>query len=241
MITTMKMKHNMKTVAMLLLLTLGFGLAGCLDDNESTPIPPAAFISIYHGSPDAPNLDVFANSNRVTTNPFRYAETLPYSRYYLGERTFKFSPYNSVTSLLEKTFTIEEDVVYSMFFTGMEGDLDAILLTDEWATPNQASAQLRFVHLSPDAGLIEVQVEEGDSPFVDNSDFKTHSNFEDLDAGTYNIRVVSKVSGETLVTANNVELRGNRVYTLVLRGLQEEGTEVEKRLNLQLITNFINF
>lgn len=231
----------MKTVAMLLLLSFGLGLTGCLDNNEGTPIPPAAFISIYHGSPDAPNLDVFANSNRVTTSPFRYAETLPYSRYYLGERTFKFSPYNSVTSLLEKTFTIEEDVVYSMFFTGMEDDFDAILLTDEWATPNQANAQLRFVHLSPDAGLIEVRVEQGSTPFVDNSNFKTYSNFKGLASGTYNIRVVSKISGETLVTANNVELKGNRVYSLVLRGLQEEGTAVEKRLNLQLITNFINF
>lgn len=239
--TTIKMTYKIKTAAMLLILSLGFGLTGCLKDKEGTPTPPAAFISIYHGSTDAPSLDVFANSNRVTTNPFRYTEMLPYSRYYLGERTFKFSPYNAVTSLLEKKFNIEKDVVYSMFFTGMEDNLDAILLTDKWAVPNQTRAQLRFVHLSPDAGLVEIQLKEGDSAFVDNSDFKTFSSFEDLNSGTFNIKVVSKMTGQTLVTANNVELRGNRVYTLVLRGLHKEGTAVEKRLNLQLITNFINF
>ncbi|MCH7412763.1 DUF4397 domain-containing protein [Belliella sp. R4-6] len=240
MITPIKISQKLKSFGFLVLIALSIGLTSCLNDNDSTPIPPAAFVSIYHGSPDAPSLDVFANSNRVTNNPFRYSETLPYSRYYLGERTFKFSPFNSVTSLLEKKFTVEQDSVYSVFLAGNVDDLDAIFVTDRWETPVQGKAQLRFVHLSPDAGTVDIQVSDSGNPLIDDADFKSHTDFESLDSGTYNFRVISKTTGETILTANNVELRGSRVYTLILRGLQEEGTEVDKRLNLQLVTNFIN-
>ncbi|MFD2035217.1 DUF4397 domain-containing protein [Belliella marina] len=240
MITTIKISEKLKTFGVLMLIGLSLGLTSCLNDNDSTPLPPAAFISIYHGSPDAPSLDVFANSNRVTNNPFRYSETIPYSRYYLGERTFKFSPYNSVTSLLEKKFTVEEDVVYSMFLAGEADDLDAIFVTDEWETPVQREAQLRFVHLSPDAGLLEIQIADADTPFVDEAEFKSYSDFESLDSGTYTFRVVSKASGETILSSNSVELRGNRVYTLILRGMQSADAEADKKLNLQLVTNYIN-
>lgn len=235
----MKITHKIKML--LIPFIFGISLSSCLDNNEGVPLEPHANISIYHGAPETASLDVFANSNRVTNNPFRFTETLPYLRYYLGARTFKFSPYNSVTSLLEKTFTIEENKVYSMFLTGLPDDLDAILLEDSWGAFNQTKAQIRFVHLSPDAGLVEVFLEPSDSPYVDNSDFKTYSDFEAVDAKSYNIQVVSKDSGETLVTANNVELRGNRVYTIILRGLLGEETDVNKKLNLQLVTNFINY
>ncbi|MCH7403071.1 DUF4397 domain-containing protein [Belliella kenyensis] len=217
------------------------GLSSCLNDNDGAPIQPFAFVSIYHGAPETASLDVFANSSKVTNSPFRFTETLPYLRYYLGQRTFKFSPYNSVTTLLEDTFTIEDNKVYSIFLTGLPNDLEAIIVEDSWGSFNQNQTKIRFVHLSPDAGEVEILLDNEETSKFENNEFKSHSNFEALEAKSYNIKVVSKETGETLITANNVELKRNRAYSLILRGLESEQTDVNKQLNLQLITNFINY
>ncbi|MCH7409058.1 DUF4397 domain-containing protein [Belliella sp. DSM 111904] len=237
--TTMKIKNALKMLLAPIVVTLG--LSSCLNDNDGAPVEPSAHISIYHGAPETAALDVFANSNRVTNSPFRFTETLPYLRYYLGERTFKFSPYNSVTTLFEDTFTIEENKVYSMFLAGIPNDLEAILVEDTWGSFNQNQSQVRFVHLSPDAGDVEIILDTEESSIFENTEFKSYSDFEAVEAKSYNISVVSTTTGETLITANNVELRNNRVYTLILRGLESEETDVNKQLNLQLVTNFINY
>ncbi len=235
------MKITQKLKNLFIPIILGVSLMSCLNDSDQAPIEPFANISIYHGAPETSSLDVFANSNRVTNNPFQFTETLPYLRYYLGERTFKFSPYNSVSSLLEKTFTIEDNKVYSMFFTGLPNNLDAFLIEDQWGELSRNQAQVRFVHVAPGTNAVEIQLDANEENILDDLDFKTSSEFEAVDAKSYNIQVKSKDSGEVLLIANNVELRGNRVYTFILRGLQEEDIDVNKKLNLQLVTNFINY
>ena len=215
-------------------------LTGCMDDLESPELPPAAYVSIYQGSPAAPAMDVFANQNRVNQNPLNYTEVLAYSAFYPGTRDFRFSGFNSATSLLEKNFVLKADSVYSVFVTDKTAGIDAILVKDVWAEPKAEKTQIRFVHLSSDTEKVYLQASGVTSPLVTDSNFKSVSDFKELNKGNFTLTVKSATTNETLIQSGTLELKGNRVYTLILRGMKSETTG-GKKLDLQLITNFINY
>lgn len=222
------------------LIAGSFLLTGCLDNLDSPELPPAAYVSIFQGSSGAPVMDIFANQNQVNQNPVEYTEILPYSAFYPGKRDFRFSASNSATSLLEKNFELKADTVYSVFISDQAAGIDAMLVKDVWEEPTADIAQLRFVHLSPDAEKVSLEISRTNTPFVTESVFKSVSPFKELDKGSFILTVKSSETGKILIQSGNLELKGNRVYTLVLRGLKAESTD-PKKLDIQLITNYINF
>lgn len=234
-------RFRLKAIQMVIGLIAGsFLLTGCLDNLDSPELPPAAYVSIFQGSSGAPAMDIFANQNRVNQNPVEYAEILPYSAFHPGMRDFRFSAFNSASSLLEKDFELKADSVYSVFVSDQAAGIDAILVKDIWEEPSPEKAQLRFVHLSPDAGKVYLEISKITTPFVTESSFKSVSSFEELDKGSFILTVKSSETGETLIQSGTLDLKGNRVYTLVLRGLKAESTGA-KKLDIQLITNFMSY
>lgn len=215
-------------------------LTGCLDHLDSPGLPPAAYVSIFQGASEAPSMDIFANQNRVNQMPVEYTHILPYSAFYPGTRIFRFSAINSATSLLEKSFVLKADTVYSVFVADKAAGIDAILVKDNWKEPSSAKAQLRFVHLSRDTEKVYLELAGGSTPLVSESEFQSVSEFKELNPGKVTLKVKSKVTGEMLIQSGTLDLKGNRVYTLILRGLSAESTGT-KKLDIQLITNFINY
>lgn len=232
--------NHLRSLVALALIGATFSLTSCFDDDDVNQIPQGAYVLIYQGSPDAPLLDVYANQNKVNDYPLDYTEGISYSPFYTGNRLFKFTTTNSLSSLLEKNFTLKIDSVYSLFLVNKVDQLDAVMVQDNWEDPNADEAQLRLVNLSPDAGNVELELSEMENSLAEDLEFGMASEFESLAPKVYNLTVKSKSSGETLVTASNIELFGNRVYTLILRGLEESSSQDEK-LDLQLITNYINY
>ncbi len=215
-------------------------LTSCLDNLESPELPPAAYVSIFQGSTEAPAMDVFANQNRVNQTPLEYAQIIPYSAFFTGTRDFRFSAFNSATALLEKDFVLKADSVYSVFVADQAEGIDAIMVKDIWEDPTEDKAQLRFVHLSSDTEEVYLQVSGSNTPLVAGSNFKSISDFEELAKGNFTLTVKSSETDETLIQTGTLELKGNRVYTLILRGLSSESTG-DKKLDLQLITNYIHY
>lgn len=221
------------------ILTGSLLLTGCLDNLDSPGLPPAAYVSIFQGASEAPSMDIFANQNRVNQTPVEYTQILPYSAFYPGSRNFRFSAHNSATSLLEKNFVLKADTVYSVFVADKADGIDAFLVKDIWKDPSAAKAQLRFVHLSPDTKKVYLELSGSSTPLVSESEFKSVSEFKELNPGNITLKVKSKATGETLIQSGTLDLKGNRVYTLILRGQSAESTGI-KKLDIQLITNFIN-
>ena len=61
-----------------------------------------------------------------------------------------------------------------------------------------------------------------------------------MEKGKVKVVVKSKSTGEVLVTVNEIELLGNRVYTLVVRGFANPSNG-NNPISVQLLTNFIKF
>lgn len=211
----------------------------CLPELDSADLPPAAFVSVYNGAPDAPGVQISANSNLVNPVPLNYSEWLAYSAFYPGKRDFRFASFNSATSLLEREFELKADTVYSVFLVEEVDGYEAILTQDQWEDPTAAEAQLRLVHLSPDAGAVSLEVSGSATPVLSQAEFKSISDFSSLSPGSTTL-TIKTADGENLISTGTLELKGNRVYTLILRGLKSEASG-SKKLDLQLITNYIDF
>ncbi|MCE7053488.1 DUF4397 domain-containing protein [Algoriphagus sp. AGSA1] len=233
-------KKNFKSLAAIALVSGTLGLTSCLDnDNDPIDYPPAGYISIYNGAPDNNGVIIFADQNQVNNSPLKYSEALAYRNFHPGDRLFKFSEPNSLTSLYEEEYEIKVDSVYSMFMVEEAGEIDAFLVKDNWSEPSSNKAQIRLVNLSPDAGNVSLLIDDSETPLFDGIVFKNISDFESIDTKKVKMTLVSS-SGDTLATATNVDLQGNRVYTLIVRGFVESA-ENSKKLDLQLLTNYIEF
>jgi len=222
------------------LLVGSLTLTGCLDNLESPSLPPAAYVSIFQGSTEAPAMDVFANQNRVNQTPLEYAQIIPYSAFFTGTRDFRFLAFNSATALLEKNFVLKADSVYSIFVADKATGIDAVLVKDIWKDPVAEKAQLRFVHLSSDTEPVYLEISGSSTPVVSESTFMSVSDFKELVKGNFTLTVKSSQTNQTLIQTGTLELKGNRVYTLILRGLSAESTG-DKKLDLQLVTNYIHY
>ncbi|MDX5340495.1 MAG: DUF4397 domain-containing protein [Cyclobacteriaceae bacterium] len=215
-------------------------MSSCFDNLENTPLPPTAYVSIYQGSPDAPAMDIFANANRVNRDPMEFTQVLAYSPFFPGERDFRFAAVNSASSLLEKELELKADSVYSLFVINESAAMDALLVKDEWEEPTATQAQLRLVHLSPDTESVDLFLNEESTPLLEESTFKDVSEYLELTPGNTILKIRSSETGETLLTSGTLDLKGNRVYTLVVRGLSSEPSGF-KKLDIQLITNYIAY
>ncbi|MFN3999849.1 DUF4397 domain-containing protein [Algoriphagus sp.] len=234
----MPIRKRLKFAASLIVGSLA--LTGCLVNLESPQLPPAAYVSIFQGSTAAPAMDVFANQNRVNQSPLTYSQIIPYSAFFTGTRDFRFSAFNSATALLEKNFVLKADSVYSIFVADKAAGIDAILIKDIWKDPVAEKSQLRFVHLSSDTEPVYLEISGSTNPLIPESSFKAISDFKEVNKGNYTLRVKSKETNAILIQTGTLEIQGNRVYSLILRGLSAESTG-DKKLDLQLVTNYINY
>ena len=220
-------------------LFAAFLTTSCFDKLDDTPQPPAAFVAIYHGSPDGPDLDIYAESTKINNQPLLFGQTFPYSGFFAGERRLRFNPFNAQNTLLEKNVTLVQDKIYTVFLVNKAADLDAIQVEDIWEEPDGLKSQVRLVHLSPDSGDLEVSIAE-QTPFGATTSYLSVTDFLELQKGKVKVIVKSKSTGEVLVTVDEVELLGNRVYSLIVRGFADP-VNGNNPISVQLLTNYIKF
>lgn len=235
-----KITWRSKFHLILSVITLATLLSSCMGDLEAPDFPTTAYVSIYQGSPDAPAMDIFANQNKVNRDPMLFSQALPYNAFFPGDRDFRFASFNSATSLLEKDFKLEADSVYSLFVVNESSNLDAVLVKDEWEEPKAESAQLRLVHLSPDTENVSLEISQETTQTIENIAFKGASEFIEIPKGTTTLVIKSKTTNQTLLTSDVLDLKGNRVYSVLIRGLKAESSG-NKKLDLQILTNYINY
>jgi Domain of unknown function (DUF4397) len=87
------------------------------EDNLTPPAAGSVKIRVIHGSPDAPNVDVLANDNRVLTNvPFKGISdylTVP-----AGSYTFKVNVTGTTTTATQATVNLAGGRVYTALAIG---------------------------------------------------------------------------------------------------------------------------
>lgn len=227
-------------IALFFIGILTFSLSSCSDkDNDVVPEPePQSIVAFYHGSPDAPDLDILIKSLKINRDPFRYSDYSNYLAFIPGSVRVQFAPVNSASAVIDTTLTFKDDKIYSLFVVDKLQQIDLLVVQDSLVSPAAGKARLRFIHLSPDASAVDLELAStGTTPtnLFSNVAFKGVTEFQDIAAGTLTLQVKGAGSSNVLKSASNINLQAGRIYTFVFRGFVTPPANNTKGLDLQLL------
>lgn len=180
-----------------------------------------ADIRLVHASPDAPNVDVIVNDNfaspAFTNLPFTgvtdYA-SLPSATY-----NFKVVPTGANTPVvINIDLPIDETKDYTAAATGVLASITPVLYEDDNTIyPNLAS--VRFIHLSPNAPEVDIQLAGGGGVLFDDIAFQESGGYIQVPGGTYDLEVVLSASGTKVLDLPGIAVSNGTVYTAYAMGL----------------------
>jgi hypothetical protein len=225
-------------IALFVIGIITFSLTGCMDtDNDIQPPQPRAIVSFYHGSPDAPEVDILINTQKINSQPFKYSDYSNYVEFVPGSVRVKFTPVNAVNAFIDTALTFKQDKAYSLFVVDKLQQVDILVVKDSLVVPATGKARVRFINLSPDAPAVDLATTGTDAATLfTNVDFKGNTAYMDLAAGKHNLQVKAAGTGNVLLPVSNVDLSPGRIYTFVFRGFVTPPANNTNGLTFQLLT-----
>lgn len=226
------MQHLLKFTKLGFCLTALAFLTSC-DKNDDT-VSGTAKVSVTHASPDAPAVDVFIDNVKVTPAKLEFTGTTgiltdPYLTVNAGTRNVKVSP-DGTNNVIQGSIPFSPNKIYSIFAfdtLSATSTLKGLVLDDNLAIPAAGKAHVRFLHLSPDAGNVDVSLAKtndttkiSNKPYIGNiTPDASLSVFAPVNAGSYNIIV--KAAGTTPELVNfPFNLVEGKIYTVYAKGLK---------------------
>jgi hypothetical protein len=234
----MKIKKAMfRKIAFAFVTTAAILFQGCLSDDSKPDEAPTAFVSMYHASPDTPDLDIHVDNRKVNQYDFAYSNFTGYRFLYTGVRNIRFTPPNGTTFLLDTNVTLLKDKIYSLFLVNTKNNLEAIFVGDSLKVPAENKVRVRFAHLSPDAPALDATISGSTTPLQTNLIFKNITEFIEIPAGKQTI-VFKQAGGEAgILTLPDATLNVGENYTIVIRGFQTPPSGNINTLSGQVLLN----
>ncbi len=210
-------------------------LASCLDDDDdgSMQPTPVAYVSIYHESPNAPELDVFVDDRPVNT--LEFTDYTGYLNFYTGDRNFKINPFNAANALVDTTINFEDGAFYSVFIVNNLSNVEALAVRDSASAPATGKAKVRFINLSPDAPAFDVTPGENEPPLFLGQAFKLPSNFTEVNAEASAFEIKVAGTSDALVSISDVNLESGKFYTIIARGFANPPSGNNNTLSIEVI------
>lgn len=211
-------------------------LASCLDDDNAQPQPiPVAYVSIYHESPNAPQLDVFVDNRPINT--LEFTDYTDYLNFYTGDRNFKINPFNASNALVDTTINFVDGAFYSLFIVNNISNVETLVVRDSASTPASGKAKVRFINLSPDAPALDVTPGENETPLFASQSFKQPSAFTEVNAENSSFDVKATGNTDVLVSVSDINLQPGRFYTIITRGFVNPPSGNNNALSIEVIRN----
>jgi uncharacterized protein DUF4397 len=206
------------TLALTLLATLA--VSACDDDSDVTAPATTAQLRVVHASPDAPNVDVLVDNTAALTN-VAYKAASTYLQVPSGSRNLKVRATGTATVVIDQTATLDQGSAYTVIATGRVASIAPLVLTDDQTNPATGNVRVRLVHASPTAGNVDIYVTAPTAdiatatPTLANVAFRVASNYLEVPAGTYRVRVTPAGTKTIAIDVNNVALTAGQVRTAV--------------------------
>lgn len=195
-----------------LALVAGLWGAGGAAANEN------ARVRVIHASPDAPNVDVYANGTRVLSNvPYKAASD--YLSVPPGNYRFEVFPAGVTTNpVLTIVANLAAGTDYTVVALDRVSQLKYRVFTDNNAAPAAGKAHVNVIHAGSDAPAVDVGL-RGGAALVQNLAFGQKQGPLPVDAGRYNLELRVAGTSQVALPLDGVQLEAGRVYTFVASGL----------------------
>ena len=234
---TMNIKTTRTSKLFFIALSVLAFTTGCKKDKNDTPTPPAETgkVALLHAAFGADSLDLYVGSSKINDKLLGYGDSLAYFDVTAGERSFELKGEDD-ESIVEEAFETEKGKNYSIAATNSkDGEtFELTLIDDDLTSPDTDMAKIRLIHLSPDAG--ELNIVSNETARAENVAYKSASAFQEVDAVETSFDIVDSETQETLLTLKDVELSEGKIYTIWVSGLLEAGEE-EQELEARIFIN----
>lgn len=173
-----------------------------------------ARVRAIHASPDAPEVDILVDNEVVLSSvPFKAASD--YLTVLSGKRNFKVNAAGSNATVIDATPKLSAGIDYSLLALNFLSNIEPLLVVDDNSAPAPGNAKIRVIHASPDAPEVDVLV--NDAAVLSNVAFKMASDYLEVPAASYNIKVNAAGTDITVIDAD-LSLEEGKVYTAIALG-----------------------
>jgi hypothetical protein len=177
-------------------------------------------VRVGHCSPDAPEVDIHIDGDRIVDNvPF--GKLSDYSSLSAGTHSLRVVPAGGDDAVIEADVELAEDTAYTVLATGMLEDIEPTILTDDPGSVPSGNAHVRFVHASPDAPRVSIAVKGGDE-LISDIGFREASEYMPVDAGSYDLEVRPAGADDVVLSLADTSLGGGSAFTAIAIGLVED-------------------
>lgn len=202
-------------VAMLALAFVpGFARPAAAQDDEGQ-----ALVRFVHASPDAPAVDVYVG-DEVALPGSEFGGTSDYFGVPAGDRQIRVVPTGQLpeAALVDLDGGLEDGRFYEVAVVGLLNDIEGRLYevnTDQIEEPG--AARLRVIHVSPDAGEIDI-AETGGEVLFEGAEFPDAADYRDLPAGPIDLETRPGGEESVIASTTGLQLEAGTVYDVFVIG-----------------------
>jgi len=202
-----------------------------MDDEEmdEEDDPGTANVRAAHLSPDAPDVDIYVDDERVLSS-VSFGAVSDYLEVPAGSRTVKITAAGDEDAVVfEGDVDVAADTAYTVAATGeLEGEREfqPQILEDDVSSPGSDTARVRIGHASPDAPAVDVTLASDGSALADGAAFGDTATVE-VPAGQYTLQIRPDTPDNDgdVVTEFTVDLAGGAVYSAFAAGYLTPGDD----------------
>lgn len=199
------------------------------------------------------SLGLFASFNGADNflQPVQFPWTSSYLPYTPGSTTVKIDTARAGNStipgpratVLTLSLNMEADKYYSLFAIDSAQKPDHVLLTDDMTLPSSGKVKVRFMNMSPDAGVIDIVNAATNTALSSGLSYKQVTPFIEMDpADMPNVRIRDNATGVLISPANRrILLEMNNCYSIWATGVRNPRAGVTHTLRLSYLANRYRF
>ena len=176
-------------------------------------------VQVINASPDAGPVNFYLSGTLKTSAPVAYGNSLGYFSTIAGNQTGEVKASPSNNTLVSAPVSLASDVNYSVFISGLASanTVNFVAAQDNLITPAPGRVKIRFVQLI--SGAPQVNLLANSIVLFSFKAYKSVSDYTEITAGTYSIKVISADPAATnITTAFNQTFENGRIYTVYLKG-----------------------
>jgi len=185
--------------------------------------PADACVRLIHASPDAPAVDVYVNGSIVVENLAFGAGTDFVALQAGDDREVQIvSTGNPIDdSILDNSIDLDEGKAYEIIVSNMVADIETITKDVDLSAVPEGQTRLRLIHAAPDVDGIDMVVTDGPELFT-GVDFKDVTDYQTIDAGTYDVQI--KHGDDVLIRVTDFTVEAGQVYDVIAIGRSDDGS-----------------
>ncbi|MET3980304.1 hypothetical protein ABIB62_002906 [Mucilaginibacter sp. UYP25] len=224
----------LKTVVALFAVVLT--ITACNKNNENTPAPGVAGLALIHAAPGTPELSFQVNGIKNNIKALTFGKFINYGNILEGTYSLTVTKKDSTKVLATTSSTFKNGKIYSLFIADVPTKTGLTVIEDDLTSPVADKANVRFVNMSPNAGILDLSITGQATPLFTKTAFKAATAFLAVSPGTeVNFQINENTKTEVLAKIEKVKIEKGKIYTIWAKGLKA-ATDSTK-LSIGMITN----